>query len=410
MPSATYRLSLFLVAILVAGHTASATTGGAPDPVVLTFSTVGDSRQDPRAYDGTAADPSTRGLSGQDAHWLQNSRALARILRGVSEQRAQLLFFNGDMIMGYGRAGVPAGWATSPPDVEQVRHSDLVKDVAQYAYWRGMVAPLMEAGTYVVPVPGNHESQCNGANQTDPYNQLPCAKGKHAVAENEAAWVDGMADLIIDTARFRSMFGEEPSHLSSAAPAQDGEATDQSKLTYSFDFRGSHFAVVNTDPVGTGPNGEALDSHAPTNWLAADLEAAAARGAHHLFVFGHKMAFTYDYSGKGEIKARGLDEDPVARDKFWAVIEQYHATYFCGHEHVYDVGHPRGGAYQVLVGSGGSPFEVPPNLKSAHPATDRVYAWATVRIHRSGRVELTTWGFDDHFGATRRLARISLPQ
>ena len=35
--------------------------------------------------------------------------------------------------------------------------SDLVKSYTQYAFWRGMVAPLMEGPTYVVPVPGNHE-------------------------------------------------------------------------------------------------------------------------------------------------------------------------------------------------------------------------------------------------------------
>jgi hypothetical protein len=408
LPCSSFYLSTLALLLVFSTMTYGSDVGR--DPVVLSFSTVGDSRQDPKNFDPATASPATGKLTGQDAHWLQNSPALARILRGVSDQHVQLLFFNGDMIMGYGRAGVPTGWSVTPPTVDQVAHSDLVKDIAQYAFWRGMVAPLMETGTYVLPVPGNHELQCNDVNQTDSYNQLPCAVGKHAVAENEIAWSDSMGDLILDGGRFKVLFGEEPSNVANAGSGADGEATDQSKLSYSFDFRGSHFAVINTDRVGTTKDGGSLDSHAPVNWLSADLEAAKRRGMRHMFVFGHKMAFTYDYTGEGDFKAKGLDEDIPARDQFWALIERYHATYFCGHEHVYDVRRPRGGAYQVLVGSGGSPFEVPAGAASAHPATDRTYAWATVRVHRSGLVELSTWGFNDNFGPTHRIKVVALPR
>src|SRR5207244_292617 len=64
--------------------------------VILSFSTVGDSRQDP-----ATPDPTTLPLSGQDALWLQNTRALSRIVRSVEQQKSHFLFFNGDMIMGY---------------------------------------------------------------------------------------------------------------------------------------------------------------------------------------------------------------------------------------------------------------------------------------------------------------------
>src|SRR5882762_84923 len=120
------------------------------DPVVLSFSTVGDSRQDP-----VTADPTTLPLSGQDAHWLQHTKALTRISRSIEHQQSSLLFFNGDMIMGYGHAIVPTNTAT----VADIVNSDLVKFHTQYAFWRGMVAGMMEGGTYVVPVPGNHETQ-----------------------------------------------------------------------------------------------------------------------------------------------------------------------------------------------------------------------------------------------------------
>jgi len=206
----------------------------------------------------------------------------------------------------------------------RVGHSKLrlVKSYTQYAFWRGMVAGLMETGTYVVPVAGNHETQCKSC-------------GKKAKVENENAWRANMGDLILDTTRLTGILGEEATDVDTdrvTIDGADGLTTDQSKLTYSFDFRGSHFVVINTDPVGK-------DSHAPTSWLSADLSAAAARGVKHIFVFGHKPAFTY-YYGNGvalPTSPSGLDIDSAARDAFWNVIVKYGAVYFCGHEHIFNV-------------------------------------------------------------------------
>ena len=95
--------------------------------------------------------------------------------------------------------------------------------------------------------------------------------------------------------------------------------TDQSYLSYSFDIETNgailHFAVINTDPTGN-------DGHAPTNWLTSDFSAAAARGLSAMkpvkyFVFGHKMAFTYNYQASGAIEAGGLDTDTTSRNNFW---------------------------------------------------------------------------------------------
>jgi hypothetical protein len=87
------------------------------------------------------------------------------------------------------------------------------------------------------------------------------------------------------------------------------------------------------------------------------------------------------------------------------VIEQYKATYFCGHEHIFNMAQPTGGAWQILVGSGGSPFEAAPTDATLSP-TDRYYAWATVQIFRSGKVRITAYGFDDKFGQTRILKSV----
>ena len=191
-----------------------------------------------------------------------------------------------------------------------------------------------------------------------------------------------------------------------ATAVADGISTDQTQLSYSFDVAGSHFAVVNTDPVGN-------DTHAPAAWLATDLGAAGKNGARHFFVFGHKPAFSCLYpvaDGTPSAGGNGLDEvaNHRGRDAFWAVIERFHASYFCGHEHIDNVSQPleasAGSAYQVIVGSGGSPFEA----GTVRPL-DRTYSYAVVKVHRSGRVEAHAYGFSEGYGPTHRLKTWGLP-
>jgi hypothetical protein len=107
-----------------------------------------------------------------------------------------------------------------------------------------------------------------------------------------------------------------------------------------------------------------------------------------------------------------LDNDTASRDAFWNVIEQYGATYFCGHEHIFNMMQPRaaqgGKAWQILIGSGGSPFEALPTDVTINPQMDRDYAWATVKVYKNGKVSITAYGFDDHFGPTHVLQSITL--
>jgi hypothetical protein len=413
------KLSLSL-ALIAAIHTAP--VFAATDPVVLTFSTVGDSRQDPQNIDpsvkknamvgvgncqlpsgatGLTANP---GLSGQDCKWLQNSTAWSRIMRSIQSQKANLLFFNGDMIMGYGKAGVPvtrtangAGeTAIANPTLDNVLNSDVMQTYKQYAFWRGMIANLMETGTYVVPVPGNHEVQCKRCT-------------KVAQVENENAWRDNMGDLILDSARFNTLLGVAPQNFAvSNAPAVgglDGVTTSQQQLSYSFDVGQSHFVVINTDAVGK-------DGYAPTNWLEADLTAAETRAtnpAKRIFVFGHKPAMFYYVGSVVPTNTSSLnDKDAAAATAFWNVINTHKATYFSGHEHTYKVSQPFGlNSYQVLVGAGGSPFE---SSTSTGVANDRKYSWATVKIFQSGKVIMDTYGFDTTTAnSIQKLETIQLP-
>jgi hypothetical protein len=437
------------------------------DPVVFSFATVGDSRQDPsgaadattnlrQGAEGAPGEPNLPGtpsLQGvtlpQDVRWTQNTKAITRILRGIQFERPNLLFFNGDMIYGYGRPAIPN--FTAIATVPQLMQTDAVWEYLQYAYWRGMVAPLFETGTYVVPVPGNHETQCK---KVGPNSGVTC-KSKTAYPENEAAFVDNMNDLISDietNLRFQTVsnFGAVAVNGFTAATAPQAGGNNgllsnpngEAELSYSFDIKLNtgyknellHFVVINTDPSGA-------DNTAPSDWLAADLESAKTRAAQagqvpKYFVFGHKPAFTYGYNQvvtaptpvtpATAATLAGLDANTtnpgapasitiggtqvatngVYRDAFWAVIGHYNATYFCGHEHILNVQRyaALGSAnqpYQVIVGAGGSPFDdTLANGNTAEPVNfrnrwDRHYGWATVQVHRSGRVTMTVEGFSD---------------
>ncbi|NBV22780.1 MAG: hypothetical protein EBS05_12805 [Proteobacteria bacterium] len=362
------RLTVLSLVLCLLGAPRSATAATpTPDPVIFRFATVGDSRNDPEA----------EGLSGQDHRWAQNTRVLARICQEVEAQKPHAFFFNGDMIYGY---------TTNRQKLD-----------SEYAFWRGMLAGMGERGVCVLPVPGNHEVQLKGKSTAGEAT-------KTADQACEIAWRENMGDLILDTNRWFQAHGAVPTAWSveHVPPiGTDGIKTDQRQLSYSFDFAGLHFAVINTDAVGA-------DSHAPVTWLAHDLAAAQQRGAQRQFIFGHKMAYTYHYDDK--VKPKGFDVFPENQQAFWALMEKFHATYFCGHEHIYHSMQPTakdgGHAWQVIVGAGGSPFEAKPGT-SPNP-NDRQYSWANVKVHRSGRVVLEVSGFDEHFGPTHLLERLEL--
>ena len=432
MPSRNMNRAGTLLMVALAGVAVDGTAAAqVVDPVVFSFATVGDNRQDPASPDPTTLianpNPTTQGgapsLTGtllpQDAMYLQNSTAWSTIQSGIQAQNPNLLFFNGDMIYGYGRPILPTAWTSlgGPGSWygEQAIYPDAFFEYLQYAYWRGTVSTLFSSGTYVMPVPGNHETQCsstaapyNGTNGAPASNPNCNTKkqgnltGKTAYADNENAFRANMSDLIQDLVtnyRFSNVTGffpSSPNGLTAATAPQPGGnngpiTSPQNDLTYSFDIvvQASpliqlHFAVIDTDPAGA-------DSTAPADWLAADFAAAKARGASNFFVFGHKPAFTYNYAAAtggsiavgGTPGPSGLDANttaagtatingvsvsynsgPASLKAFWSVVTEYGATYFCGHEHTVNVaqypdptGTYAGTPYHVIVGSGGSPFD-----------------------------------------------------
>ena len=353
--------SLTSITLLFASGMANAEV--TKSPVAFHFATVGDCRAEP-----------TLNSSEQDLLWLQNTKVLARMLREMQVAKPQALFFNGDMIYGY---------TSNKATMERY-----------YAYWRGMMANLMESGTYIVPVPGNHEVQLKVKDGEG-------KEKKRAVVENENIWRANMGDLVFNADQWQSMTHQVATGWNidnTPKIGKDGITTDQRQLSYSFDAGKNHFAIINTDPAG-------FDSSAPVTWLKADFEAAKKRGVTKFFIFGHKMAFTYvpkKLKESTENITDGFDRRPEIRDAFWNLAEAYHALFFTGHQHTFHAQQPRknqgGQAWQVIIGSGGSPFSI--QKKYSEQESDRMYSWADVLIYEDGSVGIKIFGFDENFGPT----------
>ena len=73
-------------AALAASAAALAPLAHASDPLVMSFSTVGDSRQDPQP--GKVDPTQVAANLEQEKHWLQNTKAWSRILRPIWRLRS----------------------------------------------------------------------------------------------------------------------------------------------------------------------------------------------------------------------------------------------------------------------------------------------------------------------------------
>src|SRR6476646_12185191 len=177
--------------------------------------------------------------------------------------KPNFLFFAGDLVFGY-------------TNDSTALDRELKGWISLY-----QASPAATSGIELITVPGNHA--------TDNLSKIAYPPG-------ERVWLRDMAAYI-------SRGGNGP-----AAGGADALQTDQSKLTYSFDFKDAHFLLLNTDPVGN-------DWHVPTKWVTTDLAAARTRGVKHIFAIGHKPAYSYP-----TVATDGLAFDIPARDAFWSVL------------------------------------------------------------------------------------------
>lgn len=267
-----------------------------------------------------------------------NVYQVKRLFKEVSEMRPlpKMLIMNGDLVLGY-------------------TDGDTVKLANELRAWIKLYkeSPLPSTGVKLIAFTGNHET---------------CEKigsGKIATAADERTFVREMKDYIA---------GDNGPRYTGLKPGTDSLMSDQSQLTYSFDFGGDHYVIFNTDAVDR-------ESRIPYHWLEKDLQQARANGARHIFLFGHKPAWPLNNIST----EMGLNEFPANRDSAWAAMEKYNAdAYFCSHFHLWDTIHPPGKTWQVVCGNAGAPC--PKDWVGPY------YGYTVVRVY--SKVDITSMGRD----------------
>ena len=255
--------------------------------------------------------------------------------------KPDFLFFAGDLVFGY-------------TNDSTALDRELKGWIALY-----QASPLPASGIELITIPGNHETD---------------NLAKIAYPPGERTWLRDMAAYI-------GRGGNGP-----AAGGADALQTDQSRLTYSFDFKDAHFVTLNTDPVGK-------DWHVPNAWVASDLAAARSKGAKHIFVIAHKPAYPYP-----TVATDGLSQDLTARDALWTSFQNNQVeAMFSAHNHVYYRSQPTGHTWMVIAGNGGTPIDATadPTLAS----TGTYFGYTLVSVLNSGRVFSKSYGRDVPAGA-----------
>ena len=245
------------------------------------------------------ADPTS---NASTANREQLQRTFAEL--AALDPKPSIFFMAGDLVLGL----------TDAPTLD-----------AELAAWKPLWegSPAKAAGIRLVALPGNHESETKGATGIEvPY------------AGAEATWLAQMAPYIAGS-------------NGPMAGGADGLATDQSRLTYSFDVGSTHFVVLNTDPMGT------TGGTVPVKWVASDVGAARAGGAKHIFAIGHKPAWPAPSN-----PTDGFTDAPV-RDAFWSALEGAGAeAMLAAHNHLWFETQPHPGkTWQIVAGNGGSKLE-----------------------------------------------------
>ncbi|MEP6729263.1 MAG: metallophosphoesterase [bacterium] len=317
-------LATFASAIAFACGSDSTVPNIDPNGVAYSFVVVGCNR---------VAAPESLGVIST-ANVQELNRTFADI--AAMNPKPNFLFFAGDMVFGY-------------TNDSTALDRELKGWIALY-----QASPLPASGVELVAIPGNHETD---------------NLAKVAYGPGERTWLRDMGPYI-------ARGGNGP-----AAGGADGLASDQSKLTYSFDFKDAHFLTLDTDPVGK-------DWHVPTAWITTDLAAAKSRGVKHIFAIGHKPAYPYP-----TVPTDGLSNDIPARDAFWTALTNNQVeAMFSAHNHVYYRTQPTGKTWMIIAGNGGTPIDA--TADQTIPSTGNYFGFTLVTVTNSGKATSRSYGRD----------------
>ena len=264
-----------------------------------------------------------------------NALILGEIADAVIAEKAEVLFFPGDLI-------------NNDDD------SDSDDRQRQLGDWKTVMAPVYSEGITVMPIRGNHEVWGGGGPGNDwkyvfPYNEIP-RNGPY------------------------------------------GETFDERGFTYYIEHRNALFVGID---VYNG-NSDNVNYHRVDlqirNWLANAEENGILdlTTKQHVFVATHEPAF--------KINKTGLSIYPSYRNPFWEILEDEPGCrlYFCGHAHFYDHARIKNGdenpdtdVHQFVVGTAGAPISTGGGLYNGINGS-----WTPERVHYRGyEIETFNYGY-----------------
>lgn len=216
-----------------------------------------------------------------DTHVTGNSTVVTEMIPFIIKDSADLVLITGDLVQGGKRA-----------DAEVLR--------AEFDLWKECFKPLIDKGTKLYPVRGNHED-----------------------------------DAIDDIAVWNEVF-------SGTLQLPQNGSNGEKNLSYSFTHNNAFFVGL-----------DVYTNIHKVNQLWLD-EQFSSNHSQHKFVFAHEAAFKAFHSDC-------LDDYVNERDIFWKSMSKAGVkSYFCGHDHFYDVtqiddgdGNQSNDIYQFIVGGGG---------------------------------------------------------
>lgn len=270
-----------------------------------------------------------------------NTVQLNRLFTEVSQMNPlpEYLFFTGDIVMGY--------------------VNDTVRLAKQLNGWIDLykASPLYGTSVKVVVIPGNHETQDK-------------ANAKKSYVAAERTFVCVMSDFL---------YGSNGPTVTGLIPGTDSLTTDQSRLSYSFNYKNDHFIIINTDPVGR-------DARTPYHWIRQDLQTAKANNARHIFAFGHKPAYASTFK-----PLDGLEVFLPQRDSLWKSLENnFTEAMFAAHNHCWDQLQPHTGkTWQVIAGNGGSAVET-----SWNSGSNNYFGYTVVNVYDNNEITMQSMGRD----------------
>jgi hypothetical protein len=227
---------------------------------------------------------------------------------------------------------------------------------------------MPNSGIRMVAVPGNHEMLYKVAN---PPKNFP---------KEERPWIAAPA---IWRSIMQTFSIQAPDDYGISYCAIDS-------LTYSFNYKNTHFVLVNTDTYYNSKD-SIIPGLVPATWIVNDITAARQQNSkQHIFVMGHKPAQII-YKGKLTPQHADSVDDIINLDSvnvIWPAMEKNKVeAMLTAHRHEFLVTQPtEGKTTQIIAGNGGSLYE------SHLPDSNQFFGYTKIYVMKNGHVLARSFG------------------